>query len=421
MFSNRLEWSLEPNELTRLLAAKRGAGVRLLDLTQSNPTQAGLDYPPELLDALLTPAALRYEPSPWGLDEAREAVAAEHGVDVSRVMLTASTSESYSFLFKLLCSPGDNVLVPKPSYPLFEFLAKLESVELRQYPLRYDGAWRLDFEALASLVDRRSRAVLLVNPNNPTGSYLKRQELASLTGLCESRNLAIVSDEVFSCYSFPEPVTGQGAGNEPGSLRSPSQPGGAAPLLPGARTTPSAAQSGEPLRTLAGESQVLTFCLNGLSKMGGLPQMKAGWMILDGPDAPRNRAAELLELIADTFLSVSTPIQHALPAMLRLSRTVREQIRRRTLDNLRLLQTLCKPLHVEGGWYAVLPVDRDEYEFVLQLAREDDVLVQPGFYYDFEAGNHVIVSLLTQPGEFREGLQRLSKRMGRYRPADCTA
>jgi aspartate/methionine/tyrosine aminotransferase len=404
VFSNRLEWSLEPNELARLLAAKRGAGVRLLDLTQSNPTQAGFDYPPELLTALCAPSALRYEPSPWGIDSARAAVAAEHGVDASRVMITASTSESYSYLFKLLCSPGDNVLVPKPSYPLFEFLAKLESVELRHYPLRYESGWRMDFEALASLVDKRSRAVLLVHPNNPTGSYLKRHELSALTELCERRNLAIVSDEVFSCYRFSDPLAEQGRSHDPL---------GAAAGLPDASIARSVALGGEPLSTLAGESRVLTFCLNGLSKMGGLPQMKAGWMILGGPDAERNRAAELLELIADTFLSVSVPIQHALPEMLRLSRSVRDQIQQRTRENLRLLRTFCEPLHVEGGWYAVLPVDTDEHDLVLQLAREDDVLVQPGFYYDFEEGNHLIVSLLTEPGEFREGLGRLATRLRR--------
>ena len=385
MFSNRLEWSLEPNDLAKLLAAKRRDGIGLLDLTQSNPTQAGLDYSPHLLDGLLAPAALRYEPTPWGLDSAREAVAAEHGVDVSRVLLTASTSESYSYLFKLLCSPGDNVLVPKPSYPLFEFLAKLESVELRQYPLRYDGAWRIDFEALAATIDKRSRAVLLVNPNNPTGSYLKQDELAPLTALCAKHGLAIVSDEVFSCYPLTEPH------------HTPRDP--------------DASPSADLVPTLAAESDVLTFCLNGLSKMGGLPQMKAGWMILGGPANQRRRAAELLELIADTFLSVSAPIQHALPGMLQLSRSVREQIQQRTRANLDHLSSLCTPLHLEGGWYAILPVDTDEYDLVLDLVRHDNVLIQPGFFYDFDEGNHLILSLLTDPTDFREGLRRLISRL----------
>ncbi|MBL8228417.1 MAG: pyridoxal phosphate-dependent aminotransferase [Bryobacterales bacterium] len=374
MFSNRLEWSLEPNDLAKLLAAKRRDGVRILDLTQSNPTQAGIEYPPELLDALCAPAALRYEPTPWGLDIAREAAAAEHQVDVARVMITASTSESYSYLFKLLCSPGDNVLVPKPSYPLFEFLAKLESVELRQYPLHYTGTWQIDFDAMERLADARTRAVLLVNPNNPTGSYLKQAELPKLIDLCVRRQFAIVSDEVFSCYGFGD--AGDGV-----------------------------------VRTLADVTEVLTFCLNGLSKMGGLPQMKAGWMILGGPQKPRQRAAELLELIADTFLSVSAPIQHALPEMLRLTRAVRERIQQRTAHNLEYLQARCAPLHVEGGWYAVLPVDRDEYDLVLDLVREDDVLVQPGFFYDFEEGNHLILSLLTGEADFRAGADELLARV----------
>ncbi|MCS7026493.1 MAG: pyridoxal phosphate-dependent aminotransferase [Bryobacteraceae bacterium] len=374
MFSNRLDWCLEPNELALALAEKRRLGIPVLDLTLSNPTQAGLEYPREVVDVLSNAAALRYEPAPWGLEVARQAVAAEHQVDAGRVMITASTSESYSYLFKLLCSPGDNVLVPKPSYPLFEFLAKLESVELRQYPLRYCGVWRIDFEALQSLVDARSRAVLLVNPNNPTGSFLKREELPYLLDFCARHDLAIVSDEVFSSYQ----------------------------LLPG---------NGERVVTLAHHAEGLTFCLNGLSKLGGLPQMKVGWMILGGPEKQCRRAAELLELIADTFLSVSTPVQHALPQLLPLSRSIRKQIHARIEENLRYLRTRSKPLEVEGGWYAILGVPEDEQALALDLLRYHNVLVQPGFFYDFEEGNHLVLSLLAKPWEFRAGLEALLGRI----------
>lgn len=373
MFSRRIAWSLEPNENSLLLQARRASSARILDLTESNPTRAGLHYPPEILNAFCDPRSLYYEPAPWGLDTARQAVAREHRVDVDRVMITAGTSESYGYLFKLLCNPGDRVLTPRPSYPLFEFLAKLESVDVAQYSLRYDGAWHIDFASLEGQITPRTRAILLVNPNNPTGSYVTPREIEQLARICATHKLSLVSDEVFFGYPF-------GA-------------------MPHCDWSPVAEHS-------------LVFQLNGLSKMAGLPQMKAGWILLDGPAALRAEASERLELIADTFLSVSTPVQHALPALLRHGTVVREQIQQRTRENLAWLASVAYPLNAQGGWYAILrlPPGVDEQQLALGLLRDHGVLVQPGFFYDFEDDGYVVLSLLTKPGEFREGVESLLHR-----------
>ncbi len=376
VFSSRLQWDSQPNPLSILLAEKRRSGAAILDLTESNPTRADLDYPGgELLAALADSRALLYEPDPRGLLAAREAVSeyyAQRGVDVpaSRILLTASTSEAYSYLFKLLADPGDEVLVPRPSYPLFDYLAAMESVRVVQYPLRYDGVWHIDFDALASAITARTRAIVVVNPNNPTGSYLKRAEWERL----QTFGLPILSDEVFSDFGFA-----------PDSTR---------------------------VATLAGPSDALTFAMSGLSKIAGLPQMKLGWIVAGGPDhAP---ALEGLEWIADTFLSVATPVQWALPRILAASSSIQEQIRRRTRANLervveRVAGSSCRCLPIEGGWYAVLEVPRIhiEEEWALGLLAESDVLVQPGFFYDFETEAFLVLSLLTPPATFAEGLSRI--------------
>ena len=378
MFSSRLEWNAQPNPLTTLLAEKRANGAPILDLTESNPTRAALNYPrEELLTALADPRALRYDPDPRGLLSAREAVSeyyAQRRVEVpaSRILLTASTSEAYSYLFKLLADPGDEILVPRPSYPLFDYLAAMESVAVRQYPLRYDGVWHIDFPALASAITPRTRAIVIVNPNNPTGSYLKRTEWEQLQTL----GLPILSDEVFSDFAFsPDP----------------------------ARIT-----------TLAAQNSVLTFSMSGLSKIAGLPQMKLGWIAASGPD--HLAALEGLEWIADTYLSVSTPVQLALPRLLTAAAPVQEQIRTQTASNLQHLRknllgaaSPCRCLTVEGGWYAVLKVPRirTEEDWVLQLLAEKDVLVQPGFFFDFESEAFLVLSLLTPPAIFAEGLRRI--------------
>jgi len=377
LFSSRLEWDAHPNPLSTLLAEKRATGAPILDLTESNPTRAALDYPrEELLTALADPRALHYDPDPRGLLSARKAVSeyyVQRGVEVpaSRILLTASTSEAYSYLFKLLTDPGDEILVPRPSYPLFDYLAAMESIAVRQYPLRYDGVWHIDFPALASAITSRTRAIIVVNPNNPTGSYLKRAEWERL----QTVGLPILSDEVFSDFSFsPDP---------------------------------------ERITTLAAQNSVLTFSMSGLSKIAGLPQMKLGWIVASGPD--HFAALNGLEWIADTYLSVSTPIQLALPRILTAAAPVQEQIRAQTASNLQHLRknllaaSPCRCLTVEGGWYAVLEVPRirTEEDWVLQLLAEKDVLVQPGFFYDFESEAFLVLSLLTPPAIFAEGLRRI--------------
>jgi aspartate/methionine/tyrosine aminotransferase len=285
-------------------------------------------------------------------------------------LLTASTSEAYSYLFKLLCDPGDEILSPRPSYPLFEFLAGLESVRVVQYPLRYDGVWHIDFEALEQAVTPRTRAIVVVNPNNPTGSFLKREERARL----ETLGIPILSDEVFSDYAF--------------------------------------APDDSRVRTLTSSSGVLTFSMSGLSKIAGLPQMKLGWIVAGGPG--HEAALERLELIADTYLSVATPVQIALPRLLQASAVVRAQILDRTRANLALLRRSAVPLHVEGGWYATLqvPRTRSEEDWAIELLERRDVLVQPGFYFDFESEAFLVLSLLTPPDVFAEGLRRVLEEIG---------
>jgi hypothetical protein len=380
VFSSRLKWHLPRNPLSALLEEKRRAGARVLDLTESNPTRARLDYPAErILAALADRRGLLYEPDPRGLETARQAVAAHYrqrGAEVSpsRILLTASTSEAYAYLFKLLADPGGEILIPRPSYPLFEFLAALESVNVVPYPLRYDGAWHVDFPALENALTRHTRAIVAVNPNNPTGSFLKRAELDRLEALAAARDVAILSDEVFADYGF--------------------------------------AHDAERVMTLAGERRALIFSMSGLSKIAGLPQMKLGWVVVSGPQA--DAAMERLELIADTYLSVATPVQGALAELLAAADDVRAQIVVRTRANLGHLRSALAGspagvLNVEGGWYAIVqvPRTRTEEEWVLELLRAHDVLVQPGFFYDFESEAFLIVSLLTPPDVFGEGLQRL--------------
>jgi alanine-synthesizing transaminase len=383
VFSSRLKFDRNPNPISMLLAEKRRARAKVLDLTESNPTRAGFIYPErEILEALSNADALRYDPAPRGLLPAREAVSryyAQRGADVpaSRLVLTASTSEAYAYLFKLLTNPGDEVLVPRPSYPLFEFLATLESTVLKQYPLRYDGAWHIDFDALELAVTSRTRALVTVNPNNPTGSFLKREESRRLDEFAARHSLAILADEVFADYAFAEDNS-RGAGF-PGAARA--------------------------------------FTMNGLSKIAGLPQMKLGWIAASGPG--HQESLEHLEWIADTYLSVSTPVQIALPKLLDLSRGIQAQIRERTSANLALLTARAKGspvnvLNTEGGWSAILqvPRTRSEEEWALTLLGELDVLIQPGFFYDFESEAFLVVSLLTETGAFAEGVTRILAHAG---------
>ena len=381
MFSSRFHWDSSPNRLTRALAAKRAAGVRILDLTESNPTHSGLRYPDEIVSAFNDPSMLAYEPAPAGMPAARDAISAwyagrGHSVPVERILLTASTSEAYAYLFKLLTNPGDEVLVPRPSYPLFQFLADMESVRVRQYSLRYHGGWSIDLHSVADALTLRTRAIVLVNPNNPTGSYVKRSELIELTALCAQRDIALISDEVFADYNFSE---------DP-----------------------------DRVTTLAGVEDCLAFSMSGLSKVAGLPQMKLGWMVINGPAALRAEAWENLEWVADTYLSVSTPVQCAAARLLAAGDKVQREIRERTAANLAfarftLAGSPANILTVEGGWNITLQVPQilSEEKWTLKLLERADVLVQPGFFYDFETEAYLVISLLTALEIFHEGLSRV--------------
>jgi alanine-synthesizing transaminase len=385
MFSSRLNWGIPANPLSRLLAEKRASGAAILDLTESNPTSAGFTYPADyILNALADPRSLCYEPAPAGIFAARLAVSGYYGgkVDAGRILLTASTSEAYALLFKLLADPGDEVLVPRPSYPLFDFLAALESVRVVEYPLVYHAGWEIDFDALARQITPRTRAMVVVNPNNPTGSYLKKSELSELTALCRRHDLAILSDEVFSDYALVD---------DPRRVSS-----------------------------LVNLDEVLTFSLSGLSKIVGLPQLKLGWIVTSGLAQDCQEAIERLELIADTYLSVGTPVQWAAAPLLALRESIQGQILQRVRGNLAYLGSQIGPdspwrvLEPEGGWYAVIQAPRihTEEDWVLTLLDEDHVLIQPGFFFDFESEAFLVASLLTPPEIFQEGIRRILARAG---------
>ncbi len=384
MFSHRPPSDLTSTAYAAALADLQARGVPILDLTQANPTGAGFVYPPSLLAPLADPAALRYEPAPFGLAAAREAVADEYarrGVPVSadRIVLTASTSDAYSLLFKLLCDPGDEVLVPVPSYPLFEHLTRLDAVRLATYPLEYHGRWSIDLAAVARAITPLTRAVLVVSPNNPTGSYVSRLELDALATLCVDHDLALIGDEVFADYPFDERTPG-----------------------------PSVVE----------QDAALACSLGGLSKSAGLPQVKLGWMALAGPAALVADANARLELICDTYLSVATPVQHAAPALLGASSSIRRQIRARVQSNRDWLRETTRRtpevelLNADGGWYGVLrvPATCGEERLALELLLRDHVLVHPGYFFDFAHEAFLVVSLLPRPDEFADGLSRVIAR-----------
>lgn len=386
MWSSRLPWTRSENALSRLRRLRKEQNSAVLDLTESNPVAAGFLHPEgSVLEALGDSRCLQYEPDPRGLREAREAISqyyADAGESIApeRIVLTASTSEAYSYLFKVLCDSGDAVLTPRPSYPLFEFLAGLEGVATQSYPLIYQGKWQVDLEALESAITPRTRAIAVVHPNNPTGSYTDLGEWAALVALAGGRGLALLSDEVFRDYGFQGRVQGV-AGLYPGS---------AAPM----------------------------FILSGLSKVCALPQMKLGWIAVAGETAVAEAALSRLELVADTFLSVSAPVQYGLTRLLSLRSPMQARIRERCLSNLRLLRehvvrmSGCDVLHAGGGWCATIRTPRliPEEDLVLLLLERDSVLLQPGYFYDFPSECYLVLSLLTDPGVFREGVQRLEAR-----------
>jgi len=381
MFARRTNWSLAPNALARALEEHGRSGQELLDLTASNPTCVGLEYPARAIAcALADERALLYEPAAKGLLVARRAVANYYaqqgiGIDPERLILTVSTSEAYSYCFRLLCDPGDEVLVPSPSYPLFEFLADIQDVRLVPFELVYDEGWQIEFESLRRGISARSRAVLVVQPNNPTGSYVKRWELERLNVLCREHQLVLIADEVFLDY---------------------------------------AVESGERL-SFGGNSGALSFTLSGLSKISGLPQMKLAWIACSGPGDLAADAMSRLEVIADTYLSPNAPVQLAAEALLEVRHSVQRQLGQRIRNNLGELdaqlsrQQLCHRLRVEGGWYAVLrmPAVCADEEFALALLRKFNVLVHPGHFFNFHGGCFLVLSLITPEVAFGEGLRRL--------------
>jgi aspartate/methionine/tyrosine aminotransferase len=386
MFSHRTAWNLATNRYTQALEQHRLSGREVLDLTASNPTNIGLTYhSDDLLQALAHHDALTYQPAAKGLLSGRDAIAAyyaERGshVAVEDLILTASTSEAYSFVFRLLCDPGDSVLVPTPGYPLCEFLADLNDIKLVTYELVYDHGWQIDFESLRNAIRRAEtdgapgRAVLVVHPNNPTGSYVKSQEATELSRVCATNKMAIIADEVFLDYSLCDP----------------------------------------PAATFAINSGALTFTLSGLSKISGLPQMKIAWIAASGPENLKREALARLEVIADTYLSMSASAQLALPVMLAERRNIQPQLVARIGKNLAELdaeltaQELCHRLFIEGGWYAVLrvPVLGSDEELAIALLDAASVLTQPGHFFNFPGEGYIIVSLITPSGAFSEGIRR---------------
>jgi alanine-synthesizing transaminase len=383
MFSERVPRSLEPNRITHALRRTRAAGRRLLDLTATNPTTAGFDYPTSLLNALAVSDGLVYQPQPFGLDDARRAVACDYarrGLDgrTDRIVLTASTSEAYSLLFKLLCEPsGSAVMVPVPSYPLFDHLTALDGVQPIAYRLDYDGRWTVSVDELERSWQPSVRAVLAVSPNNPTGSVLSPDEMRAVSMFCAERQAALILDEVFADY----------------------------PLMPAA-TFPHVA------------APALTFRLGGLSKSAGLPQVKLGWMLVDGPDQLAAEALERLEVICDAYLSVSTPVQVGARELIAGGGGVRQQLLDRVRTNYAALQSFGSQysavdvLHADAGWSAVLrvPSIRSEEDLVVDLIERDGVLVHPGFFFDFPHEAFLVLSLLPQPETFNEGVRRVLER-----------
>jgi alanine-synthesizing transaminase len=380
-FSRRTSWDTAETEWARVLRERRAAPLPILDLTASNPTRCGFEYDSAaILGALRDPAALTYDPNPKGSFKARAAVAAyyaehEAAINPEHIFLTTSTSEAYSFLFRLLCDPGDEVLIARPSYPLFDFLADLDDVSLAAYPLFYDYGWHLDPEALRQRITPRTRAIVVVHPNNPTGHFTKAEERFILERLCAEHGLALIVDEVFLDY----------------------------PL-----------EAAEPPASFAcGEYPVPTFVLSGLSKIAALPQMKAAWVVCLGPEALVRPAVDRLEVIADTFLSMNAPVQAAMPGWLAGRSKLQDQIRDRTRRNLQALDEVFKQgspvtrLKVEAGWYAVLriPATVSDETTALRLFQNHGVAIQSGDFFGFGSSGWLVASLLAGEDDFRRGVE----------------
>lgn len=381
MFARRTHWNLGANRLSQALQRHRASARPLLDLTASNPTECGFIYDSRtIMRALCSPSAVQYRPDPRGLESARAAVAeyyAQRGQQISLgdIVLTTSTSEAYSFIFRLLCDPGDELLIPTPSYPLFDFLADIQDVQLTRYPLFYDHGWHIDLHALEQAITPRTRGIILVHPNNPTGHFTGAAEAAALSGICSARQMAMIADEVFLDFGL--------------QITSPIG-----------------------FSTLSG---ALTFTLSGLSKIAGLPQMKLAWLIASGPEELKKESLSRLEMIADTYFSLCTPIQLAAPVLLEQRHGFQEQWKKRAHENLAEMdrqlsnQKNCSRLEIEGGWYSVLriPATRSDEDLAIELLETRDVYVHPGHFYDFPGDGHLIVSLIAPERQFAEGLARV--------------
>jgi len=380
MFSRRTNWNLESNRLTRALAQHRATGKPVLDLTTSNPTACGFSYDADaILRALANPASLAYEPQPQGLEVARKAVAEYYfgrgrRVSIDDIILTTSTSEAYSFAFRLLCDPGDEIHVPAPSYPLFEFLAGVQDVKLVRYLLVYDYGLQIDFDGVDKAVTPKTRAVIVVNPNNPTGHFCPASEAARLNEVCLRHRLAIIADEVFLDFAI-----------------------------------------GEKAQSLVANREVLTFTLSGMSKISGLPQMKLAWLVASGRDDLKFAALARLNVIADTYLSMNAPVQHAASALLAQRHGFQQQLMARVRKNLAALdarlaaQQPCSRLDIQGGWYAVLRVPRigSDEDLAIELLATRNLCVHPGHFYDFPSDGYLVISLITREDEFAKGIDAL--------------
>jgi alanine-synthesizing transaminase len=401
MFSSRIARNAAANALTLVIQQRRESGARILDLTESNPTRSGIRYDERALtQAIGQSGIMRYDPHPQGLLTARQAVAGyyqERGVTVhpDSLVLASGTSEAYGYLFKLLADRGSEILVPVPGYPLLEVLTSLEDVRLVPYRSLYDErkGWEVDLERLTNSISNRTKAIVAVSPNNPTGAFLKKNELAWIAELCRRFDLALIVDEVFSDYGTP---------------------------------SGSAAAGTERVSSAAAHDAALTFVLNGFSKIVGLPQLKLAWVHVSGPQELARHALEGLEFIADAYLSVSTPVQLAAGVVLGQRKSVQAQIIQRLEDNsltlgdaLRALPS-CRMLLREGGWYAIIRLTDNvsDEEICLSSMKEDGVLVHPGYFYDFPSGSHLVLSLLTPEAEFREGVSRLAARLAGRGTAD---
>ncbi len=388
VFSSRTNWNRTTNRLSEALAQHRASGRELLDLTASNPTECGFHYDSHaIMRALCSPASLEYHPEPRGLEIARRAVTdyyagRKENIAIEDVTLTVSTSEAYSFVFRLLCNAGDEVLVPTPSYPLFDFLAEIQDVKLVRYPLIYDHGWQIDFHSLEQTITPRTKTVIVVHPNNPTGHFTKAAERERLNEICSGHEIAIIADEVFLDFSL----------------------------------------SKTPGRSFVSNSGALTFTMSGVSKISGLPQMKLAWLITNGPEETKREALARLEVIADTYLSLNAPVQHAAPVLLKQRHEFQKQLMTRVRTNLAELdrqltgQKNCTRLEIEGGWYAVLrvPATRSDEELAITLLREHDVYVHPGHYYDFAGEGYLVLSLITPEESFANGIKNLAAAAGAF-------